>query len=294
MTHYHPLLPDLFWGDSNRMEQILINLVSNAIKFTEFGQIRIIVEMLDRNEGNCTIKFSVSDTGIGIEPENQNKLFNPFTQVDSSNTRRYGGSGLGLAICKRLVEKMDGNISVRSQFGKGSTFSFAIPLKEEQEQQLVTPQAAIVAPQETSIVPPRSTETEANLQVLVVEDNSLNRIAALKSLEKMGCSVTLARDGLEAISHLKLQHFDLVFMDLHMPQLDGIGATRLIRQEVSGDYPYIIAMTADITQGARQECLDAGMNDYISKPVTFKELDLAVKRALKSLDLKSTLKSIDL
>lgn len=290
-----PLLPNLFWGDRNRIEQVLLNLVGNAIKFTESGEIRIIVEMLDQHEGNCTIKFSVSDTGIGIEPENQNKLFNPFIQVDSSNTRRYGGSGLGLAICKRLVEKMDGNISVRSQFGKGSTFSFAIPLKEEQEQQPVTLQAkVIVPPQATSIVPPQAIDTEANLQVLVVEDNSLNRIAALKSLEKMGCSVTLAGDGLEAISHLKLQHFDLVFMDLHMPQLDGIGATRLIRQEASDDSPYIIAMTADMTQGVREECLDAGMNDYINKPVTFKELDSAVKRALQSMDSKSTLKSIGL
>ena len=290
-----PLLPNLFWGDSNRIEQILINLVGNAIKFTESGEIRIIVEMLDQNEGNYTIKFSVSDTGIGIEPENQNKLFSPFVQVDSSNTRRYGGSGLGLAICKRLVEKMDGTISVRSQFGKGSTFSFAIPLKEEQEEQPVTPKAkVIVTTQATSIVPPQAIDTEANLKVLVVEDNSLNRIAALKSLKKMGCSVTLAGDGLEAISHLKQQHFDLVFMDLHMPQLDGIGATRLIRQEASDDSPYIIAMTADMTQGVREECLDAGMNDYISKPVTFKELDLAVKRALKSMDSKLTLKSIDL
>ena len=289
-----PLLPDLLWGDRNRIEQILINLVGNAIKFTESGEIRIIVEMLDQNEGNYTIKFSVSDTGIGIEPKNQNKLFNPFIQVDSSNTRRYGGSGLGLAICKRLVEKMNGNISVRSQFGKGSTFSFVIQLKEEQEQRPVTPQAVVEPPQVTSIVPPQAIDAEANLQVLVVEDNPLNRIAALKSLDKMGYSVTLAEDGLEAISHLKRQRFDLVFMDLHMPKLDGIGATRLIRQEASDDSPYIIAMTADITEGVRQECIDAGMNDYISKPVTFKELDSAVKRALKSMDSKSTLKSIDL
>ncbi|WP_434685938.1 ATP-binding protein [Pseudanabaena minima] len=288
-----PLLPDLLWGDSNRIGQILINLVGNAIKFTESGEIKILVEMLDQNEDNCTVKFSVSDTGIGIEPKNQSKLFDPFIQVDSSNTRRYGGSGLGLAICKRLVEKMNGTISVRSQFGKGSTFSFVIQLKEEQEQ-LSDLQKDILTVPSTAIFSPQAIVTEENLQVLVVEDNSLNRIAALKSLERMGYSVTLAGDGLEAISYLKQQDFDLIFMDLHMPQLDGIGATRLIRQEISDYSPYIIAMTADMTQGVRQECLDSGMNDYISKPVTFKELASAVKRALKSMDSKSTLKSIDL
>ena len=284
-----PLLPDLLWGDSNRLEQILINLVGNAIKFTNSGEVRIFVEMTDYNEGECTVKFSVSDTGIGIEPEHQNKLFNPFVQVDSSNTRRYGGSGLGLAICKRLVEKMQGNISVRSQLGKGSTFSFVIQLKEEQVPHSIIPLADdFVLPLSTAIVPSQAIETELDLQVLVVEDNSLNRMAALKSLEKMGCSVTLAGDGLEAIRLVKQKHFDLVFMDLHMPKLDGIGATRVIRQDVSDDQPYIIAMTADITQGVRQDCLDAGMSDYISKPVSFKELDEAVKRALKSIDSKST------
>jgi signal transduction histidine kinase/ActR/RegA family two-component response regulator len=293
-----PLLPDLLWGDRYRLEQILINLVGNAIKFTHSGEVRIFVEMTDYNEGDCTVKFSVSDTGIGIEPANQNKLFNPFIQVDSSNTRRYGGSGLGLAICKRLVEKMQGNISVRSQLGKGSTFSFVIQLKEEQVPHstiaLANDAEEFVLTLSNAIVPSPAIDTELNLQVLVVEDNSLNRMAALKSLEKMGCSVTLAGDGLEAIGLVKQKHFDLVFMDLHMPQLDGIGATRLIRQEASDDSPYIIAMTADMTQGVREECLDAGMNDYISKPVTFKELDSAVKRALKSMDSKLTLKSIDL
>ncbi len=287
-----PLLPDLFWGDSNRIGQILINLVGNAIKFSEFGEIRVLVETLDQNESNCTIKFSVSDTGIGIEPEHQNKLFDPFVQVDSSNTRRYGGSGLGLAICKRLVEKMNGNMSVRSQFGQGSTFSFVIQLKEEKEQRPV-PQKNIptVRPQAIAIAPPQAMAIKSNLQVLVVEDNSLNRIAALKSLEKMGYSVTLAGDGLEAIGYLKQQHFDLIFMDLHMPQLDGIGATRLIRQEISDYFIYIIAMTADMTQGVKQECLDAGMNDYIGKPVTFKDLASSVERALESIDSKSTFSS---
>jgi len=209
-----PLLPDLLWGDSYRLEQILINLVGNAIKFTNSGEVRIFVEMTDYNEGECTVKFSVSDTGIGIEPEHQNKLFNPFVQVDSSNTRRYGGSGLGLAICKRLVEKMQGNISVRSQLGKGSTFSFVIQLKEEQVPHSIIPLADdFVLPLSTAIVPSQAIDTELNLQVLVVEDNSLNRMAALKSLEKMGCLVTLAGDGLEAIGLVKQKHFDLVFMD---------------------------------------------------------------------------------
>ena len=284
-----PLLPELLWGDSNRLEQILINLVGNAIKFTNSGEVRIFVEMTDYNEGECTVKFSVSDTGIGIEPEHQNKLFNPFVQVDSSNTRRYGGSGLGLAICKRLVEKMQGNISVRSQLGKGSTFSFVIQLKEEQvPHSNISLADDFVLTLSTAIVPSQAIDTELDLQVLVVEDNSLNRMAALKSLEKMGCSVTLAGDGLEAIRLVKQKHFDLVFMDLHMPKLDGIGATRVIRQDVPDDQPYIIAMTADTTQGVRQDCLDAGMSDYISKPVSFKELDEAVKRALKSINSKST------
>jgi signal transduction histidine kinase/CheY-like chemotaxis protein/HAMP domain-containing protein len=298
-----PLLPDLFWGVRNRIGQVLINLIGNAIKFTEFGEIKVIVEMLDQSGSTCTIKFSVSDTGIGIDPSQQNKLFDPFTQVDSSHTRRYGGSGLGLAICKRLVEKMNGTISVRSQLGKGSTFSFAIELKAEEEQSsipqaevsTVVPAQAITIHPQAAVTLPQAAATGSSpqtLQVLVVEDNSLNKITIMKSLGKMGCPVTLAGDGLEAISYLKQQHFDLVFMDLHMPKLDGIGATKLIRQEMT-DSPYIIAMTADITQGVRQECLDAGMNDYVSKPVTFNDLVSAVKRASISIDSKSTLKSVD-
>jgi signal transduction histidine kinase/CheY-like chemotaxis protein/methyl-accepting chemotaxis protein len=271
ITAIDPLLPDSFVGDSGRLTQVMINLVGNAIKFTEFGKITIMVEMVEEIESNCIIKFNISDTGIGIDPQHIDKLFQPFVQADSSTTRRFGGSGLGLAISRRLVEKMNGSISVRSQLGKGSTFTFTVLLKKEQLQRS---QPKVELPVMPQLLPQSN-----NLRVLVVEDNTLNQIVTMKSLEKLGCSVALAANGFEAINYLNQQYFDIVFMDLHMPELDGLSATRIIRQQISSN-PYIVAMTADTRQGVKVECISAGMNDYISKPIQFNDLAEAIKRAL--------------
>ncbi|MDX1977771.1 MAG: ATP-binding protein [Pseudanabaenaceae cyanobacterium bins.68] len=269
LTLVDPLLPNTFMGDSGRIGQVLLNLVGNAIKFTEFGQVSIAVELVEQDQETCTLKFSISDTGIGIASQQLEQLFEPFVQADSSTTRRFGGSGLGLAITKRLVEKMNGKIWVRSQLGKGSTFSFTLPLVKGEE--------SISPPVELTL--PALPQSPNRLRVLVVEDNSLNQIVTMKSLEKLGCSVALAANGLEAIEFLNQQAFDLVLMDLHMPELDGFSATRSIRQQFP-NRPYIVAMTADTRQGVRHACAEAGMNDYISKPVQYSALAEVVRTAL--------------
>ena len=272
VTLIDPLIPTSFVGDSGKIGQILLNLVGNAIKFTEFDQISVTAELVDQQQDIYTIKFGISDSGIGISPEHLEKLFEPFVQADSSTTRRYGGTGLGLAISKRLVEKMNGKIWAKSQLGKGSTFNFTLPLVKAQE--TIEP---VLLQRTTTIL--SLSNSQDNLRVLVVEDNSLNQVVTMKSLEKLGCSVAIAANGLEAIDYLDQQSFDLILMDLHMPELDGLSASRIIRQKFSSNI-YIVAMTADTRPGVKQSCLDAGMNDYISKPVQHVSLAEVVAKTL--------------
>jgi signal transduction histidine kinase/AmiR/NasT family two-component response regulator len=256
-------LPASVIGDPGRLRQILLNLVGNAIKFTERGEITVRLAV-DAVEGQqVTIRFSVSDTGIGIATDKQTHIFDAFAQEDGSTTRKYGGTGLGLTISSRLVELMGGRIGIDSEPGRGSTFFFSVALGIGQG---LSP-AALAA---------GMNESRAALDVLVVEDNPVNQQLAIRLLEKWGHRATLAADGQVALDALEERRFDVVLMDVQMPVMGGIEATREIRRrEAAQGKPRrpIIAMTANAMQGDREACLEAGMDDYIAKPI--KSADLA-------------------
>ncbi len=258
-------IPPAVSTDPMRLRQILTNLVNNAIKFTEQGEVVVRAELLGQEEERAWVRLSVEDTGIGIPPERLHAIFEAFTQADSSTTRRYGGTGLGLTICKRLAELMGGRIDVRSEVGRGSTFWVDLPL-------VVVQTAAKPIHSEAMAAEPQP--LPAGLRILLVEDNEVNRKVAVRMLQKLGCEVDIATDGRQAIDKTAQQRYDIVFMDVYMPELDGYEATRLIRQreEATGSHQVIIAMTANAMEGDRELCLQAGMDDYLAKP--FREAQL--------------------
>jgi signal transduction histidine kinase/DNA-binding response OmpR family regulator len=272
-TIIDPFLPSVVIGDPGRLAQILINLVGNAIKFTEKGKISVTAMLVQQQAEACTIQFNVRDTGIGISSEYIEQLFQPFMQGDISTTRRFGGTGLGLAISKRLVEKMGGDLWVESQLGTGTTFSFKVQLDSSSAdsfQQEAEPSQAVDFPAEIT----------KSLRVLLVEDNLINQKVAARMLEKLGYHTAIAGNGLEAIALQQQKSFDLILMDIQMPEMDGLAATRIIRQQQpTNAQPYIVAMTANAMQGVTEECLAAGMNDYISKPVRLAELSQVINIA---------------
>lgn len=251
-------------GDPVRINQVLLNLMGNAIKFTEHGGIDVQALVVERNEQHSIIKFSVSDTGIGLSPDDRKMLFIPFTQADASTTRKYGGTGLGLTISKHLVELMDGEISVESEKGIGSTFWFNIPLLHSSEIILkrYTTSASI------------NLATASQGRVLVVEDNAVLRNLALKQLEMLGIGANAVTNGQAALDELERCRYSLILMDCHLPVMDGYEATQYIRkqEEVSGDHITIIAMTAGAMTGDDEKCRQAGMDDYLAKPYTLKQL----------------------
>lgn len=257
---YDPTLPSMVAGDPTRIKQVLLNLISNALKFTEQGGVTIKVSNLLANASaagiESIVRFEVIDTGIGMSPDGLTRIFTEFNQLDPSIARRYGGTGLGLAICRRLITMMHGEIEVESRVGEGSKFWFVLPL-----QTTLTHQGS-AAPVMTV---PAATSSS---QILVVEDNSTNQLVLTKMLERAGHRCDVAENGEIAVSRVQSQNYDLVFMDVSMPIMDGLAATRAIRA-LGGNYTTlpIIAMTAQSMQGDRERCLGAGMNDYLSKPV---------------------------
>jgi len=272
-----PGVPDLLVGDPLRLGQVLLNLTSNAIKFTEAGRVELEVTPARAAEGEVTLRFSVSDTGIGMAPEQQEKLFSAFTQADTSTTRRYGGTGLGLTISAQLVEMMGGAIRVASEKGKGSTFSFSVrfPLPTEEEQ------SAPASPsREPAGGPPVAPDCFAGIRVLLVEDNPINQEVARELLERRGARVVQAGNGAEALRLLSASGpgFQVVLMDVHMPVLDGLEATRRIRLDPALDGLPIIAMTASAMAGERALCMQAGMNDQVNKPIIVAELYNTLQR----------------
>lgn len=258
-------LPPCVLADPMRLRQILANLVNNAIKFTEQGEVVVEISRLAEEKGRTWVRLAVRDTGIGIPPERLDAIFEAFTQADSSTTRRYGGTGLGLTICKRLAELMGGHIHVQSEVGVGSTFWVELPLP-----------VANTSPQKVQTASPSQevTDVRVGLRVLLVEDNEVNGKVAVRMLERAGCKVDIATDGVEALRKTEREEYDIVFMDVYMPRMDGYEATRLIREREngSGRHQVIIAMTANAMEGDRENCLQAGMDDYLSKP--FREADL--------------------
>ena len=273
-TELSSSLPHSVAGDPLRLRQILLNFVGNAIKFTARGEVVIRAMRLKKGEGQSAwLRFEVQDTGVGIPPEKQAGIFDAFTQADSSVTRQYGGTGLGLAICKRLVELMGGQIGVYSQPGQGSCFWFEVPLPVIQEN----------APEETTDQPSGSALNSHELdgvRVLLVEDNPVNQKVAIRMLQKLGCVVELAENGQQALEKLERASYDIVLMDMQMPIMDGLTATRLLRQreQQTGHHQVVIALTANAMQTDRELCLEAGMDDYLSKPLTLDALQVMLLR----------------
>lgn len=257
-----------FEGDAVRLRQILVNLISNAIKFTAVGGIEVNVKSLSNNR----LEFSVRDTGIGISSEAQKKLFKAFTQADSSTTRKYGGTGLGLVICKKLVELMGGKISVRSKQGQGSTFTFSIQAKPVSELPAEVAYRSDAQQDELSSIKP--------MKILLAEDNAVNQMVAKGFLQKLGYKADVANNGQEVIQAIQQKDYDLIFMDMMMPEMDGLEATRIICSLYPPQQrPWIIAMTANALEEHKQQCLQAGMNDFLTKPFTVSSLEACLLAA---------------
>ena len=274
-----PDVPCQILGDPARLKQILVNLLGNAVKFTEKGEISATVSASgpsSRIDGSEEIMFAVKDTGIGISKDQLGRLFKPFIQADPSTTRKFGGTGLGLVISKNLAERMGGRIWAESEPGKGSVFYFTIRTQPSP--------AALPAREEDRPVmeaPDMNGQSRANLRILLAEDNAVNQMVALRMLERLGYQADTAANGKEVLAALKSRSYDIVLMDVQMPEMDGLEAARLIRSE-KVDQPYIIAMTAHAMKGDREVCLEAGMNDYVSKPVRMEELRTAILRSLET------------
>jgi CheY-like chemotaxis protein len=263
-------VPENLMGDITRLRQILVNLLSNAVKFTDVGKVSITVTSQPKDGGN-EIRFRVGDTGIGIPPERMGRLFQSFSQVDMSTTRKYGGTGLGLAISKRLVEMMGGKIWAESEVGKGSVFHFNILAESAPAGKIVRrPVSQHLSDQHAG--PPAAT-----LRLLLAEDNVVNQKVTLRMLKKIGYRADVAANGLEVLRALERQSYDIILMDVQMPEMDGLEACRAIRQMPLELQPKIIAITAYALEGDREKCLEAGMDDYVSKPVQMDELAEVLK-----------------
>lgn len=271
-SHLSAEAPRQIVADPIRLRQVLVNLVVNALKFTAAGEVAVAVNPRAGPDGKAALCFSVHDTGIGIPHDKQDKLFRAFEQGDSSTTRQYGGTGLGLAISASLVRLMGGRIWVESTQGKGATFYFTIAYQEAAEGSgSLASLSGAVGEGAPGIAPAPATR---NLRILVAEDNPVNQKVALGMLRAMGHSVVLANNGVEAVNAWQQEAFDLVLMDVQMPELDGFGAVREIRsrEHDTKTHTLIVAMTAHALSSDRERCLDAGMDDYISKPISRKAL----------------------
>lgn len=254
-------IPQYVIGDPNRLQQILNNLMTNGIKFTDSGDITLSVRKNIITNDSIELIFSVADTGIGISPEGMERLFKSFSQVDSSFTKKYGGTGLGLIICKQLVEMMGGKIWVESEKGKGSTFHFTIKFKAGSKPAQKLTRIPIV------------NKTMRPLTILIVEDDNVNQLVLKRMLIEKGHSVDIVNNGLEAVTCFEKKQYDAIMMDIQMPQMDGIEATKKIREiEGSTRHTTIIALTAYALHGDRERFIELDMDEYISKPVNMDEL----------------------
>jgi PAS domain S-box-containing protein len=288
----HADLPQVIEGDGVRLRQILINLLSNAVKFTAAGTVNLSVTPIATQAQSVTLQFAVSDTGIGIPLERRDRLFQSFSQVDSSITRQYGGTGLGLSLCKQLCEMMGGRIWVESQMGQGSTFYFTIvaSVMTPTMPELSVPQVQL--PIEIPIDPQMGQKNP--LQILLAEDHSINQKMVLMLLNRLGYEADVVTNGTDAIAALQRQSYDVVLMDVNMPEMDGLTATQHIRRMSSDAQPHIIAMTASAMTGDRERCLQAGMDDYMTKPFHIQDFMQALSRCYNASRLpESSLPMID-
>ncbi|MCI5209900.1 MAG: response regulator [Candidatus Electrothrix sp. ATG2] len=291
-SHLQPDIHVNLRGDKLRLRQILVNLIGNAIKFTDRGNIDIHIEQLSQSETDISLRFCVADSGVGIAKEQHELIFQHFTQVDSSVKRKFQGSGLGLAICKKIIELLSGDIWVESEPNNGTKFFFILPFKKE----LSNP--------ETPILPKEYREEQHKiksiLRILLVEDNLFNQELAKIILERKGHSIASATTGLEALEVLSKERFDVILMDVQMPEMDGLEATKIIRlceqgrglsnsnhldllervqAKIQGTYTPIVTMTAHAMSGDREKCIGAGMDDYVTKPFDPDKVFFALSRA---------------
>ena len=253
ITEYDKRIPEVLMGDSVRLHQIILNLVSNAVKFTDQGSIKVAVELISENDKNVSVQFMVKDTGIGIADSKKETIFDDFQQASSGTSRIYGGTGLGLAIVKKLVEAQDGHITLESEINKGSSFTFTLVFEKTTSE-----------PSFEEIL--ELDEDNKNIKVLIVEDILLNQLLMKTLLDDFGFERDIADNGLIAIEKLQSKSYDIILMDLQMPEMNGFEATEYIRNTMNSKIP-IIALTADVTTTDLARCTEVGMNDYIAKPV---------------------------
>jgi signal transduction histidine kinase/DNA-binding response OmpR family regulator len=282
-----PGCPDVLIGDAARLQQILLNLLYNAVKFTPAGEVTLRAGLLagsgetrediGDNPEDAVLRFQVSDTGVGLPPGRIEELFGPFLQADASTSRRYGGSGLGLAISRRLVERMGGEITAQGEPGLGSIFTFTVRFRRGTEAELASEALLSEEPVVQPLLQPAGTEP---LRILLAEDNPLNQKVAQLLLEKLGYSADLAANGHEVLAALERQDYDVVLMDVMMPELDGLEATRrIVARWPPEARPRIVALTASAMREDRERCLAAGMDEYLSKPIDLPALAEALRRA---------------
>jgi CheY-like chemotaxis protein len=271
-------LPQYVIGDSARINQILINLLGNAIKFTESGRVELEIQTKKLTDNKYDLTFSVTDTGIGIEHDKIELIFESFSQANKDTSRKFGGTGLGLAITKKLVNLMGGDISLISELGAGSKFYFTLTLKSGEDKKEAQPQLETI-----------TRKSDQAFNILIVEDNRVNQIVVSNYLKKWGLNYTYANDGQEALQKIISKSYHLVLMDIQMPGINGYEATKTIR---SYEDPYfknipIIALTASVLMDKKTEIVDIGFNDFISKPFNPEELNQKIFSYLKELAIKS-------
>ena len=272
-------IPEFLLGDETRVKQLLTNIISNAIKFTDSGG-KITVNIKGKWIESKTFEliFSVADTGIGIRKEDQEVLFKAFTQADISITRKFGGTGLGLAICSKLIELMDGKISLESEFGVGTTMTITMPLEsvEVEKNEHDTSSSSVVS----LIKADQSKLSLPKNRILVVEDDIINQKVALMIIKKLGFECDVALNGLEALECLNHKKYTLVFMDMMMPEMDGITATKKIIEKFGDDKPFIVAMTANVLDTDKEKCFKSGMDDFVPKPIQIEDLRRVIEKYL--------------
>jgi len=280
--HLSNEVPIVVNGDPFRISQILMNLVNNAIKFTHKGHVKLSVELVDMAKNSNQILFRITDTGIGISDEGKSLLFKEFSQTESSISRKYGGTGLGLAISKNMVDLMKGEIGVESELNKGSEFWFKLSLKESTKIKDVSPTVQVE-------------NVPKELKILLAEDNIINQKVAILMLRQFGFKCDVARDGMEAFNLYKTTNYDLVLMDMQMPNVDGLQSTAMIRKHESDHsvvHPvYIVALTANAMAEDRYQCLQSGMNNYLSKPVSEKEFRKILIEAGKQIEPRTKIEN---
>jgi CheY-like chemotaxis protein len=294
-------VPEAVRGDANRLKQIVINLVGNAVKFTSVGEVAVKLRAVENHGGTCVLEFAVVDTGIGIPLEKQKLIFEPFTQADTSTTRKYGGTGLGLSISMRLAAMMGGGIRVESEPARlGTCFYLTIKLKKVEAKVVgaEVAEAAVTTRPATHEVPlaKRSSLNDdgrsavAALRILLVEDNAVNQRLVTLLLEKRRHQVVVAENGREALAAIENGAFDVVLMK--MPEMDGLEATEAIRagERHSGKHQMVIALTAHAMKGDQERCVAAGMDGYLSKPIRPQELDLVLENIAKR---RSAVENVD-